>query len=158
VAAVGVIGGALVALFAFLLARYGPVGDGWSFRGNGAFAAYSLVPAIVAGGLTALVLRHRGRPWLGIGLGALLVGLAAAAADALLLPALGRRADEAAGPVLLVTLAAWPVIAPILARRARRATGHAMESPGVSVAAGAMGVTGLAAGLVLFGFLFPAGS
>jgi hypothetical protein len=30
-AVIGVAGGAAVALFAFLLARYGPSGDSWSF-------------------------------------------------------------------------------------------------------------------------------
>lgn len=157
-AAIGIAGGAVISLFAFLLARYGPVGDDWSFRGNGALAAYSLLPPILAGGLTALVLRHKGRPWLGIGLGALLVGLSVAAADAALLPAVGRRADETAGPLLLVTLAAWTVVAPIIAMRARRTANHTMTSLGVSVAAGAVWVTGLLAGLVVFGFVFPAGS
>jgi hypothetical protein len=157
-AAIGIAGGAAISLFAFLLARYGPVGDGWSFRGNGALAAYSLVPAMVAGGLTALVLRHRGRPWLAIGLGALLVGAAVAGADAALLPALGRRADETAGPVLLVALATWTVVAPVIAMRARRAAGDTTTSLGMSVAAAVIWVTGLLAGLAVFGFLLPAGS
>jgi hypothetical protein len=73
-------------------------------------------------------------------------------------PALGRRADETAGPVLLVTLAAWTVVAPIIAMRARRTVHHTITSLGVSVAAGAVWVTGLLAGLVVVGFVFPAGS
>jgi hypothetical protein len=157
-AAIGVAGGAFISLFAFLLARYGPVGDDWSFRGNGALAAYSVVPALVAGGLTALVLRHRGRPWLAIALGASLVGLSLSAADAALLPAFGRRADDTAGPLFLIALAAWTVVAPIIAMRTRRGATHTTSSLGVSVAAGAVWVISVLGGLVVFGLVFPAGS
>src|SRR6266540_6844717 len=97
-AAVGILAGGAVALFAFLLARYGPSSDGWSFRGNGAISAYTLAPVLLTAGLTALVLRARSAPsWLGIGLGAGLVGLLIAAADAALLPVFGPGADVALG-------------------------------------------------------------
>jgi hypothetical protein len=39
----GVVAGAAVSVLAFYLARYGPSGEGWSFRGNGALAAFTVV-------------------------------------------------------------------------------------------------------------------
>ncbi len=81
--AVGVAAGAAISVLAFALARYGPAGDSWSFRGNGALAAYTVIPALLAAGWTALVLRYRTRSdWLAIGAGAGLVGLLLAGFDA----------------------------------------------------------------------------
>jgi hypothetical protein len=76
VAVVGLLAGAAISVFAFLLARYGPAGDGWSFKGNGALATYTLIPVVLAGGWTALVLRARAIPnWLSLGIGAGVIGL-----------------------------------------------------------------------------------
>lgn len=158
VLAVGLVLGAIVSLTAFFLARYGPSGDSWSFRGNGALAAYSLLPAFLAGGWTAIVLRHRGRPWLALGIVAALVGLALAVLDASLLPFFGPSGDQSAGPVLLIALAAWSVIAPIGAMLLPAEAQPAPTSVGLSLAAALLWAVGLAAGIVLTGFAFPAGS
>src|SRR5262245_5482841 len=125
----GLVVGGVVSILAFLLARYGPAGDGWSFRGNGALAAYALVPASLAGGWAAVVLRSRSHPrWLAWGAAAGVVGLAIAAADAALVPVLGQRANSVAGPVLLLALAAWAALAPLLAAT--------LPAPGVTARAG----------------------
>ena len=106
---------------AALLARAGPAGAGWSFRGPGAAAAYGLMPAVYAAGWTALALRARGRRiWPAGGLLAGAVGTALAALDAALLPAFGRAADRRFGPFLLLALVAWAGAAPFLAARRHR--------------------------------------
>jgi len=157
-AAIGLLGGAAVALFAFLLARYGPSGDSWSFRGNGAISAYTLVPVLLTAGLTALVLRARSAPsWLGIGLGAGLVGLLIAAADAALLPVFGPGADVALGLVLLIALVVWMVAAPALATLLKIA-GAIPSTVGTHVAAGVTWVVAVLAGLFVVGLVIPAGS
>jgi hypothetical protein len=157
-AAIGLLGGAAVALFAFLLARYGPSGDGWSFRGNGAISAYTLVPVLLTAGLTALVLRARSAPsWLEIGLGAGLVGLLIAAADAALLPVFGPGAYVALGLVLLIALVVWMVVAPALATLLKIA-GAIPSMVGTHVAAGVTWVVAVLAGLFVVGLVIPAGS
>lgn len=152
------VAGAAVSVIAFLLARYGPSGDSWSFRGNGALAAYTLVPALLAGGWTAVVVRHRGRSdWLRIGAGAGVIGLALAVIDAVLLPLGGASADSALGPFLLVALAAWAIVAPALGWVLFRPAGRAGNA-GATAGAVALWLVGLAAGLVAIGYLVPAGS
>ena len=155
----GLVCGALVSVLAFLLARYGPAGDGWSFRGNGALAAYSLIPALLAGGWTAVVLRHRGRPWAGLAAAAAGVGLALALFDSVLLPVFGTGADQTLGPVVLLALVAWSVIAPVGAMLVSR--GGAAAAPAsiaTSVTCAIAWPVGVAAGLYLIGVAFPAGS
>ena len=154
----GLLCGALVSVLAFLLARYGPAGDGWSFKGNGALAAYTLLPALLAGGWTAVVLRHRGRPWAGLGLAATGVGAALALVDAALLPVVGIGADQTLGPIVLLTLAAWTVIAPAIAMVVSRGSGSGTGSAGASIAAAVAWPVGLVAGLYLTGAVIPAGS
>ncbi|HET7465926.1 MAG TPA: hypothetical protein VFL29_04620 [Candidatus Dormibacteraeota bacterium] len=154
----GIAFGALVSVTAFLLARYGPDGDSWSFRGNGALAAYSLIPALLAGGWTALVMHQRGRPWLTPGLAAAAVGIALAVLDAALLPVFGRAGDQIAGPVLLLALAAWSVVAPAGAALLNRASTPGSRPVITSIAAAGLWVVGLAAGVVLIGIAIPAGS
>lgn len=156
--ALGVAGGAAVSLLAFLLARYGPADGSWSFRGNGALAAYTVLPAILAGGWTALVLHRRRLAWPGIGLAAGLVGLALAALDAALLPLLGAGADQTVGPVLLVSLLAWAVLAPLVATRVPAGRAARPVPAGITIAAGAVWLVAVVAGLALVGFLLPAGS
>src|SRR5438445_10815867 len=75
--AIGLLAGVLLDVGTFLVARYGPQADGWSFRGNGALAIpFGLGPAILAGAWVALVLRYRGFPrWKLLGLAAGLVGV-----------------------------------------------------------------------------------
>src|SRR5438045_9467010 len=89
-AILAVVAGALISVVAFVVARYGPSGDGWSFRGNGALAVYTLVPVLLAAGWTALILRARSvGSWLALGLGAGIVALFIALFDALLIPFFG---------------------------------------------------------------------
>jgi hypothetical protein len=157
--AVALVAGAFVSVFAFLLARYGPAGDSWSFRGNGELAAYTLVPALVAGGWTALVLRHRGRDdWLIWGVGALAVGLVLDVLDAALLPVAGTSVAVALGGPLLIALALWAIVAPVLAWIVVKAGSGRRTAAGASGAAAVLWLIGMVVGLVLVGFVIPAGS
>src|SRR2546428_3660057 len=76
--AIGLLAGVLLDVGTFLVARYGPEADGWSFRGNGALSIpFGLGPAILAGFWAGLVFRFRGfGRWLALGLVAALVGTA----------------------------------------------------------------------------------
>jgi hypothetical protein len=155
---VALIAGAAISVFAFLLARYGPSGDGWSFRGNGALAAYTLLPVVLTAGWTTIVLQARSvSSWISLGLAAGFVSLVIALADALLIPLLGTAADATFGAVLLVALVAWMVIAPAVATRIPPA-GSAFYSVGTSLAAGMAWLVAALAGLILVGYLIPAGS
>jgi hypothetical protein len=157
--ATGFVGGAATSLLAFSLAGYGPIGDAWSFRGNGALAAYSVVPAMLGAGSTAPVLRFRAHPaWLTMGLGAGLVGLALAAIDAALLPVFGAAADRAAGGALLVGLAAWTLVSPAVAARIPSSSPHGRSSVGVYVAGAGAWPFAIGAGLLALGLAVPAGS
>ena len=157
--AVALVAGAFVSAFAFLLARYGPAGDSWSFRGNGALAAYTLVPALVAGGWTALVLRYRGRDdWLKWGFGALALGLVLDVLDAALLPVAGTSVAVALGGPLLIALAVWAVVAPVLAWTVVKAGSGRRTAAGASSAAAVLWLIGMVLGLVLVGLVIPAGS
>jgi hypothetical protein len=153
----GATAGALVAVVAFLLARYGPTGGDWSFRGDGALAAYALIPAFLAGGWTSTAMGYRQRPRVAAAFAAAAVGVVLAALDAALLPVFGAGADRSVGPVVLVILCAWAVVAPAIAlfiTRRPRATKPAASS----TAAALLWAAGLASGLVVVGFLIPAGS
>lgn len=154
----GLTGGAAVSLLAFLLARYGPSGGSWSFRGNGALAAYAVVPGLLAGGWTAVVLHHRGADWLGRGIVAGGIGLALAAVDAALLPVFGTSVDQSVGAVLLLPVAAWAVISPILAVFAP--TGEATRRTPLTLAIGGAGawLVSVSAGVGALGIVLPAGS
>jgi hypothetical protein len=156
-AAVGLVGGAAVALAAFLLARYGPAGAGWSFRGNGAIAAYTLVPVVLTAGWTSIVLRARAHPsWMSLGLGAGLVALVIALAGAAMVPLFGAATAASVGTaVLLVALLLWMIVAPALAARAEAPTPAAL---GTNLVAGIVLLVGVLAGLFTVGLVIPAGS
>ena len=156
----GVAGGALVGLFAFLLARYGPSGDTWSFRGNGALAAYTVAPALLAGGWTALVARLKGRrDWTQLGLGATLIGLALAVVDAVLLSVGGSSVVlSAIGAVLLLAVLAWSLLAPALTWALARPGTAPRLGGGYFAAALGLWIGGLIAGLLVLGLVLPAGS
>lgn len=154
---VGLVAGASVSVLAFILAKYGPAGDGWSFQGNGALAALTAVPPILAAGWTALVVHCRAHPaWLVFGLGAGAVGLILALADAALLPVFGAIGDQAAGGILLLALAAWTIVAPALATRTPRTSGLP-QSVGMHFLAGAAWLVATFAGLIVVEIVFPAG-
>ena len=157
--ALGLFAGAAIAVLAFLVARYGPAADGWSFRGNGALAVYSLVPAVLAAGWAGLVLHARSDPrWLVLAVGVLLVGALLAIGDAVLLPIFGSGVDAVLGPFLLLGLVVWMVVAPVVASRAPErvrasqpvVTWHAVGGVGWLVA--------MVAGLAVAGSIVPAGS
>lgn len=155
-AAIAFAAGVMVALAAFLTARYGPSGPGWSFRGNGALAVYTAVPALLASGWTAAVLRSRQSPhWLRNSLMAGLAGLVLAAADALLLPVFGTRGDQTAGPLLLLALAAWAFATPAWAFVATR---DRQIAAGAALADAAAWLGGIMVGLVATSFVLPPGS
>lgn len=154
----GAAAGTVVAVVAFLLARYGPTGTDWSFRGNGAVAAYALIPAFLAGGWTATALRYRQQPPVAGAFAAAAVGLALAALDASLLPVFGASADQSVGPVVLVLLVLWAALAPTLALFLRRRSSAASERTAEAAAAALLWAAGLLAGLVGVGFILPAGS
>jgi hypothetical protein len=155
----GVVAGATVSVLAFYLARYGPSGEGWSFRGNGALAAFTVVPAILAAGWSAVIAYYRGRSgWLAFGLAAGLIGLALALADASLLPLFGAAFDQTLGAILLVVLLLWAFVAPVIAAAT---SGPVRPHPvPITVALGSAGLwlAGTLAGLIVIGVVLPAGS
>jgi hypothetical protein len=157
-AAEGVGAGIVVGVVAFLLARYGPAGGDWSFRGNGALAAYALIPAFLAGGWTATALRYRERPPVAGAFAAATVGVALAVLDASLLPVFGPSADRSVGPVVLALLVMWAAIAPALALFLRRRPSPTKEKTANAAATALFWVAGLCAGAVAVGFVLPPGS
>lgn len=155
----GLLAGGAVSLFAFYLARYGPSGEGWSLRGNGALVAYSLVPVFLVGGWTAIILRYKTHPaWLSLGLGAGLVGLTLAAIDALLLPVFGTTTDQAVGFLLLSGLLLWTVAGPVIAILISRGTPPRPGSLWAHLGAEFMWLGGTLLGLVGVGTVIPAGT
>jgi hypothetical protein len=157
--ALGLVAGASVSLIAFYLARYGPEGDGWSFRGNGALQALTLIPPFLTAGWTALVLRCRSHPaWLGLGLGAGAVGLILAAIGASLLPILGELGDIVAGGITLVALAAWTLVAPAIATTFPKSSAGPPRAVALHVLAGAALLAAIIAGLIVTEMVFPPGS
>lgn len=155
----GLVAGAAISVLAYYVARYGPSGDSWSFRGNGALAVYALIPAVLAAGWTALVLNARSdRRWLGFGLAAGLLGALLAAIDAALLPTFGPRGDMVAGPILLFGLLAWMVLAPVLALVRRGGTDRPSASVARYLGGGAVWFAATIIGLFAAGAIAPAGS
>ena len=148
--------GALVAVATWYVARYGPSGDGWSFRGNGAITVYFAIPAVLAAGWTALAAHATGRPWLLLGAGALAVGLALVVLDASLLPLFGPRGDRFWTPIVSLAVLVWMVAAPRYALLPR--AGHKPRPIGAHIAAGAVFLVGAAAGLIGGSVILPAGS
>ena len=60
---IGLLAGCLLAVLTSLVARSGPQGDGWSFRGNGALIVpFCLGPAVLAGAWAALALHYERSP------------------------------------------------------------------------------------------------
>jgi len=155
----GLVLGVAISVGAFYVARYGPSGGNWSFRGNGAIAVYTAVPAVLAGGWTAIAVHARGgASWFWRGLGALLVGLLIALVAAALLPLGGETADRLGSPIAFIALLAWMLVGPIVATRFRVGAGRAADSVGMDVAAGVSWFVAVLAGLVATSFVLPPGS
>ncbi len=113
---VAAVGGVLLDVVAFPVARYGPQADGWSFRGNGALAIpFGLGPAVLAGFWTALVLRDRGfARWLELGFAAGLVGTGFLLISVIVLALFNSAAMDVSSAMTFFILA-WLVVAPVLA-------------------------------------------
>jgi hypothetical protein len=157
-AALGLLLGGAISLAAFYVARYGPSGGNWSFQGNGALAVYTALPAVLAGGWTAVALHARARPWVLRGLAAGLVGLAIAFIAAALLPVLGVNADRLGSPISFIALLAWMVAAPVRATMVRIPSARAAGSVALHVVAAVLWPAAALAGMVAVGILIPAGS
>jgi len=155
----GLLLGAAISVGAFYVARYGPSGGNWSFRGNGAIAVYTAVPAVLAAGWTALAVHARGgASWLWRGVGAGAVGLVIAFLAAALLPLAGELADMLGSPIAFICLLAWMLVAPVAATRVRIAAGGGVESVGLHVAAGVIWFAAALVGLIATAIVLPAGS
>ena len=154
---IGVALGACVSVFAFLLARYGPSGGNWSFKGNGALVAYTVMGPVLTAGWTAIVLHARGvSSWPVLGLGAGLVGLVLAFIAAAVLPILGVAADGIITPIALIALVGWTLVAPVGA--ALRPPGEGATAVHEHVVASVVWALAAVAGLVAVGVVYPAGS
>lgn len=118
---IGLVAGVLLDVVAVLTARYGPQADSWSFRGNGALVIpFTLGPAILAGGWTALASRYRGYPrWLVLGFAAGLVGVGFLLVSVLVLALFGSEAGAATSNAISLMTFGWMVLAPWLARFVR---------------------------------------
>lgn len=117
VAIAGLAAGVALTMLTYLLARFGPQGDSWSYRGNGAHVVpFGLGPAALAAGWTMLAAHFRSsRRWSAFGLAALAVGTALAVIGGAALPVGGLAAERIVSPVALVALLVWPFAAPVLA-------------------------------------------
>ena len=152
------VGGAAISLLAFYVARYGPSGGNWSFRGNGALSVYPVFVPLMTAGWTALVLharRHKAWLWWGVAAGA--VGLAIALLGAAMLPLFGVSADQALTPVIYIVLLLWMLAAPAWAGR-RHSKAVSIVGYGRHFAAGAAWLVAAIAGLLIVGIIIPAGS
>jgi len=118
---IGAVAGILLDAATFLVARYGPEADGWSFRGNGALAVpFGVGPAILAGGWSAVAFRNRGfARWLLFGFAAGLVGVGFVLLGVLVLVLFGSDTGAAVSNVLTLLTLGWMVVAPWLARFVR---------------------------------------
>ncbi len=158
---IGLVAGVALDAVAFLVARYGPEGDSWSLRGNGALIVpIGLGPAILAGGWTALASRYRGSPhWLVLGLAGFIIGTTFVVASVLVLVFFGSDAGAASSNVLTLLILVWMLVAPWLARFVR--------APGQQVRRGELGghvIAGVFFAIAVFaafaasGLVLPPGS
>ena len=155
----GLLAGVALDVVTYVVARYGPQGDSWSLRGNGALVVpFGLGPAVLAGAWTALVLHSRGSArWRSLGIGAALVGAAFVVAGAAVLPLFGSAAQRASDRLSLVPLA-WMGVAPVLAGVLRVAGRPAARLPLVHVAAAVLFPVALAAGFYAAGLVVSPGA
>ena len=158
----GLLAGIALDLVTYLVAWYGPQGDSWSFRGNGALIVpVGLGPAVLAGAWTALVLHYRASPrWLLGSVGAGLVGatfVVASIVVIILFGSAGLRLSDS----MTVIIMAWMVVAPVLAA-VLPVTGRPHERTlwilVVHVIAAVLFPVALAVGLLAAGRVLPPGS
>lgn len=142
--------GVLLDVATFLVARYGPHADGWSFRGNGALAIpFGLGPAVLTGFWTALVLRYRGfARWLALGFAAGLVGTAFLLFSVIVLVLFNSDATDVSSSMTFFILA-WLVVAPVLSALI---PGPAKKQPHPQQLAAHLGACGVMT--VVFGLAF----
>ncbi len=148
--------GGLVSLAAWYVARYGPVGDGWSFRGNGAISVYFAIPAVLTTGWTTLAAHGAKRPHallLGIASGAVCLFLALC--DTAILPFFGMRADQVWTPLASLAVLVWMIGAPLFAATSPSGARHV---DGAHLTAAALWTIAAIAGIVIVGIALPAGS
>jgi hypothetical protein len=142
-------------LIGALVSRFGPSGNGWSFRGNGALiVAFGVGPAVLVGGWTMLVLHaRRYRRWLALGVGAGLVGVAIPLLSIVLLVAAGSDVGALAAATAQLLELAWLLGAPVLAA-VLPLSGH-RDLPGWHVLAGIALPIALLLGQLLASFFAP---
>ena len=157
----GLLAGIALAIMTFLVARYGPQGDSWSFRGNGALIVpVGLGPAVLAGVWTALVLHYRSSPrWLMVSVGAGLVGalFVVASIAVILFGSAGLRLSNS----FIISNLAWMVVAPVLAAVlpvAGRSHERTLRILVVHVAAAVLFPVALAGGLLPASRVLPPGA
>jgi hypothetical protein len=113
---IGLLAGVLLDVATFLVARYGPQADSWSFRGNGALAVpFGVGPALFAGFWAALVFRLRGfARWRALGLAAALVATAFLLISVLVL-VLFNSGGMGLSNAMTQFIFVWMLLAPIIA-------------------------------------------
>jgi hypothetical protein len=84
------------------------------------------------------------------------LGLLLAVADAALLPVFGQLGDQIAGGIILLALAAWTILAPVLATTFPRTPGRP-QAAGTHALAGAAWLAATVVGLIVVSIVFPAG-
>ena len=154
----GLVAGFLLGLLAFVVARYGFQGDGWSLRGNGALIVpFGLGPSLLTGGWTALVLHARLHPrWLRLGTAAGVFSACLVGANVGLL-ALGPAAAEVSQALLLANLVLI-ILAPLVAGFARRRSRVSASSWATHILAAVAYAAGIVGGLGAENRLLPPGS
>ena len=158
----GLLAGIALDIMTFLVARYGPQGDSWSFRGNGALIVpVGLGPAVLAGVWTALVLHYRSSPrWLMVSVGAGLVGALFVVASSIVIILFGSTGLPLSNSFIISNLA-WMVVAPVLAAVlpvAGRSHERTLRILVVHVAAAVLFPVALAGGLLAASRVLPPGA
>ena len=158
-AAIGLVAGAGLDILTYEMARAGPSGDAWSFRGNGALVVpLGLGPALLAGGWTAVVLSLRGAlAWRGLAVLAGSVGALLTAASVLVLVLFGNRA-QSLSDLLTVPTIAWPLLAVALASLVPVRRAPPRITPLVAGFAATAYTIALVAGFAAMGAVLPPGS
>lgn len=157
-AVLGLLAGVALDALTVWVARAGPAGDGWSFRGNGALVVpLGLGPAALAGAWSAAALYARAH-WLRFAVLATLIGATPAVASVLVLVLFGPAAQKLSDGLTLPALA-WPVVAIVASVIARRlGPQQSLLAPPVAVAAALTFTIALAIGFLMAQLVLPPGS